>query len=86
MNRQKRQIINLSSNSTISTLAIKNELDLPVHRETVRRVVNKSAHIVREKMLPAPALKPEHIQKRLEFARNNMGTIWRQVSSFTLTS
>lgn len=81
-NRQKNRIIQTASNSTKSTKEIKEELDLHVHRETVRRIIKNSPHIIRAKMLPAPALKPEHIEKRLTFARNNMGTIWRHVSYF----
>lgn len=81
-NRQKNQIIQAASNSTKSTKEIKQELDLDVHRETVRRVIKNSDRIVRAKMLPAPALKPEHIEKRKSFARNNMSTNWRHVSNF----
>uniref|UniRef100_A0A914QHT3 Transposase n=1 Tax=Panagrolaimus davidi TaxID=227884 RepID=A0A914QHT3_9BILA len=77
--RQKNQVIQAASNSTKSTKEIKEDLDLCVHRETVRRVLKHSPHIVRAKMLPAPALKPEHIEKRISFARNNMATIWRHV-------
>jgi transposase len=78
--RQKNQIIQCASNSTKSTEEIKKELDLDVHRETVRRVIKHSPHIIRSKMLKAPSLKPEHIQQRLNFARNNMDTVWRHVS------
>uniref|UniRef100_A0A914Q3Z0 Transposase n=1 Tax=Panagrolaimus davidi TaxID=227884 RepID=A0A914Q3Z0_9BILA len=78
-NRQKRQIVECASNSTKSTLEIRNELGLDVHRETVRRIIINSGRIVRAKMLPAPALKPKHIEKRLIFARKNMDTSWNTI-------
>ena len=78
--RDIRRIINVASNSTKSTLEIRNECELSVHRETVRRVLAKISVIVHTRLMKAPALKPIHKLKRLDFARKNMDTNWKYVS------
>lgn len=77
--RQKREIIRKASNSTISCAKIKQQLDLNVHRNTVRNVLVKSPNIVRRKLKSAPAINNEDKNIRLEFARQNMNTNWNCV-------
>lgn len=78
--KDKRRILRAASNSTISTRQIQENLHLQVHRETVRRVLVESSNLIHCRMQSAPALKPVHKEKRLEFARQNMRTEWNRVS------
>lgn len=78
--RQKRHIVNVASNSTITINQIRQEQDLSVSKSTVSRVLKQSPHIVRSKMNVVPRLKPHHIKNRLEFARIHMDTNWENVS------
>lgn len=79
--RDKRRIVKLDSNSTISLSKIKCTLGLPVCKETVRKVLHTSPYIVRSKMKKAPNLTAMHKQKRLEFAKLNMARQWDTVKS-----
>lgn len=78
--RDKRKIIATASNTTKSLTQIRNDCNLNVSRETIRRVLKNSPNIVRSKMLTAPLLTPFHKEKRLEFARLNMNRQWNMVS------
>lgn len=84
--RIKRSIVQLASNSTISLSQIKASLNLPVCKETVRKILHASPNIIRSKMNKAPNLTPKHKEKRLEFARINMARQWDTVRSFKLCS
>lgn len=77
--KDKRRIIRAASNSSISLKEIKKKNGLKVSRETIRRVIKSSPHIVRAKLKPAPYLKPAHLSARLHFARKNMQTDWSKV-------
>lgn len=77
--RDRRRIIRVASNSTKSANQIKAELGLTVSKWTVYRALQKSSVIVRKKLKRAPALKKEHVVKRLQFARENMTTDWKTV-------
>ncbi|XP_065662431.1 uncharacterized protein LOC136084956 [Hydra vulgaris] len=70
--REKRRIVLLSSSSSKSLKTIKSDLGLNVCKETIRKVLKDSPHIVRSKMNKALNLKPVHKQKRMEFAHKNM--------------
>ena len=82
---EKRRIVRLASNSSKSLKTIKTE-GLNVCKETIRKVLKDSQHIVRSKMNKAPNLKPVYKQKRVEFARENMASDWEQVRKFRLNS
>lgn len=70
--REKRRILKVSSNSTISCNKIKSECGLGVSKTTVWRVLNNNPNIVRSKMVTCPKLKPAHKLARMEFAREHM--------------
>ena len=83
---EKRRIVRLASNSSKSLKTIKSDLGLNVCKETIRKVLKDSPHIVRSKMNKAPNLKPVHKQKQVEFARKNMARDWEQVRNFKFNS
>ena len=68
---EKRRIVQLASNSSKSLKTIKSDLGLNVCKETIRKVLKDSPHIVASKMNKAPNLKPVHKQKQMEFARKH---------------
>lgn len=70
--RIKRHIINTPSNSTIPVRKLANDLHLNVKKSTVWNVLNASDNLVYRKMKVRPALKPHHIERRLEWARSCM--------------
>jgi transposase len=80
--REKRAIVRRASNSSISCDKIRRELQLNVHRNTVRNVLVANPNIIRGKMRKAPALIGNDKQIRLEFGRRNMRTDWTKVSFF----
>lgn len=77
--RDKRKIINLSSNTMTSCAQIARDIQSNVSRWTIFRVLKHSQNIVRQKLKNVPKLLPRHTAARLEFARNNMRTNWNQV-------
>ncbi|CAO4387548.1 unnamed protein product [Caenorhabditis nigoni] len=77
--RQRRMILRAASNSILSSNQIKRQLQLPVTKMTICRVIKKSRFIRRRKMRRAPFLSPEHRQKREEFARQHINTDWSKV-------
>lgn len=78
-NQDERRVTRAASNSTRSLAEIRRQLDLNVSRETIRRTLHRSPHIVRAKMVKAPTLTSVHKEKRLEFARRNMSCNWNKV-------
>ena len=83
---KKCRIVQLTSNSSKSLKTIKSDLGLNVCKETIRKVLKDSPHIVQSKMNKAHNLEPVHKQKWMEFARENMARDWQQVRNFRLNS
>ena len=79
--KDHHKLIRLASNSTKSINQLKAELGLSACKETVRKALHKSPHIIRAKILRAPNLTPIHKIKRVEFAKLNMGRQWSDVST-----
>uniref|UniRef100_A0AC34RR90 Tc1-like transposase DDE domain-containing protein n=1 Tax=Panagrolaimus sp. JU765 TaxID=591449 RepID=A0AC34RR90_9BILA len=82
--RDKRHIHNAASNSTRSANKTHHELNLNVHDETVRLVLQNDQDIELSEMVRAPTLEDFHKLKRLEFARNNMATNWKHQDNTTI--
>lgn len=79
LERDKRHIINTSSNSMKSLSQLANECSVKVSKNTIRRVLQGSKTIVRQKLMTVPKLLPRHKVGRLEFAKKNMQTNWKKV-------
>nr|pir protein ZK218.2 [imported] - Caenorhabditis elegans [Caenorhabditis elegans] len=77
--RDERNVIRAASNSCKTARDIRNELQLSASKRTILNVIKRSGVIVRQKLRPAPLLSADHKLKRLEFAKNNMGTNWSKV-------
>lgn len=81
--RLKRKIINAASNNTIGTRKIASAQNPKISATTVWRVLDRSPTLVRSKFKKAPALRDQHKQKRLEFARGKASWTreWQQVKT-----
>lgn len=77
--RQERLIARAASNSMKSSAQIKNECQLDVSTSTIRRSIQRTPHLRREKMMSAPRLLPRHKHQRLDFGAKNMNRDWKQV-------
>lgn len=79
--KTKRLIIRKASNKAISTSTIKDEIQLNVSKETIRRVIRNSQVLKYQKMMVKPPLKLEHKLKRLQWAKTKVawGDEWKQV-------
>lgn len=78
--RDKRRIVRLAAQSSKSLRRIAAESELDISVNTVRKVLKNSGIIVREHLMPAPRILPQHREARLSFARENMATDWSRVS------
>jgi transposase len=78
--RDERHIYKSVSNTSKSSTQIKNENQLSVSSRTIRRAIQRNPNLMRMKMKTAPKLSPEHMCRRLEFAKKNMGRNWNIVS------
>ena len=90
-NRDKRKILRLASNKTISRQQIKNDLNKPVSKWTIGRVLNSSPHLVYKKKKAKPKLTEQHKLNRLQWARERMGwtkkwenIVWSDEKKFNL--
>lgn len=79
--QQEIRIVNMASNSTKSLSKMKKKLKLDVSKMTIWRVLKRSKFIVRRKMRKAPRLTDDHKVRRLNFARDNMATNWKEVKN-----
>ena len=79
--RQKAKIIRKASNEIISSAQIKYNNNLPVHRQTVWRVLKSAPHLKFKKLKGKPPLTNKHKQARLERAEEWMAwtTEWNKV-------
>jgi hypothetical protein len=62
--RIRRQILRLTSNSTISSAKIIDQLALKMSRSAIDRVRRKAPHLQYKKLKAQPDLKAHHIQKK----------------------
>jgi transposase len=84
--RDKRLILRTAAaahrdNETKYASTIRGELGLNVSNRTVSRVLNKSEFFETSHLQKAPKLKPEHIEARKAWARENMNCNWNTVSN-----
>nr|pir hypothetical protein K07C6.14 - Caenorhabditis elegans [Caenorhabditis elegans] len=77
--REERNIVKAASNSFKSANDIRKELNLNVSKQTVLNMLSQNPSIVRQKIKKAPSMTPDHMLKRLDFAKENMGTAWTKV-------
>lgn len=70
--RDARRILQEASNNNVSRAQIVSNLQLPVSKWTVGRVLNGSATIKYTKMKGKPPLTPQHQEKRLAWAKDHM--------------
>ena len=77
--RDERRLSREASNSTKGCGALAKELELNVSRETVRRSLQRNAHLVWTKMVCKPKITEEDKARRLEFSRVNMNREWKTV-------
>lgn len=79
--RQIRAILRDASNGIISTAKIKQIHNLPVHRQTIWRVLKNAAHLRFRRLKARPMMTPFHEGIRLNWAREFMSwtTEWRKV-------
>lgn len=82
--RNRRAIIQTTSNSTATSSKIKADLNLGVSSRTIRRVLSKSKLIARRRMRKAPFITPINQKKRLDFADKNRRIDWSSVSQLSL--
>ncbi|XP_055642099.1 uncharacterized protein LOC129778936 [Toxorhynchites rutilus septentrionalis] len=68
----KRNIVELASNSDLSLSKIKSTMNLPVCRETVRKVLLTSSNIAQTRINKPSNFTPEQKQEDLEFASLNV--------------
>lgn len=78
--RERRLILNTASNSTKSCAQLAGCVSNKVCKTTIWNVLKSSKHIRRQRMKKIPRLLKRHINARLEFCKNNMGTNWSNVS------
>jgi transposase len=78
--RTARRITATANNSLKSCKRIGHECGANVSRWTIRRILNKNEHIVRQKLKKSPRLLPRHKTARLEFAHQNMNRNWENVT------
>lgn len=70
--RDGQRILHVASNKSVSLSQIKSNLELPVHKTTVWRVLKKSPHIQFTKMKGKPPLNATHKLARLTRAKKHM--------------
>jgi transposase len=80
-NRQKNQLIKLATSEKFTAKELIAELDLPIKKARVCRILNDSGKLKYTKKMKAPFLKPHHKVNRLEWGRKYMNwtTEWAHV-------
>jgi hypothetical protein len=80
--RIRRQILRLTSNSTISCAQIKDQLPIKVSRSTIDRVHRKAPHLQYRKLKARPLLRAHDIEKRClnlilqQLSKHFVGKYW----------
>jgi transposase len=89
--RQKRTIIRLASNKSISCSQIVSELNLPVTRWCVNKVISESGILKHQKKTASPPLNESNLMKRLNWAKDHMtwnkewnDVVWSDEKKFNL--
>lgn len=79
--RDRRRIIRVSSNQSISVGQVKTHLQLPQSRTTIWRALHSSGIMRYEKLKKAPRLLDRHKRDRVEWARGKMSwsVQWQQI-------
>lgn len=70
--REKRSILRLASNSTLSATKIRSKSGVSASIATVLRIIKASVNIQRKKMKKKPVLKSLHKELRMNFAREHV--------------
>lgn len=79
--RETNQLIQLASKGTMTATQMIKELDLPISKYQVSRILKGTNHFKYTKRMTKPALQPRHQEARLEWAKKHVHwtTEWTNV-------
>ena len=80
--RDRCRIVKAASNSMKSLSQISADCGVKVSNSTINRVLNESGIITRQSLMTVPRLLTRHKTARMEFAKKNIQTHWRQVCKY----
>lgn len=81
--RERRAILQLASNSCVTSRQIRGRVGSNASIRTIQRVIKKCPHLKRRKLRKKPLLLEHHRQARFEFSRNHRDWTeeWKRVIS-----